>query len=71
MTDGDITDMQETKDMIVKGSTAPLSVIIIGVGDEDFEMMGELDADKGGVCDRESEGERERERERERGRGRD
>ena len=45
LTDGDITDMQETKDMIVKGSTAPLSVIIIGVGDEDFEMMGELDAD--------------------------
>ena len=26
-------------------------------------MMGELDADKGGVCDREGEGERGRERE--------
>jgi len=50
LTDGDITDMQETKDAIVKGSTAPLSVIIIGVGAEDFEMMGELDADRGALA---------------------
>eukprot|EP00802_Teleaulax_amphioxeia_P010842 Tamp_10872.p1 GENE.Tamp_10872~~Tamp_10872.p1 ORF type:complete len:554 (+),score=125.91 Tamp_10872:24-1664(+) len=49
LTDGDITDMQETKDAIVKGSNSPLSIIIVGVGDEDFEMMSELDADKGAL----------------------
>lgn len=48
MADGDITDMQETRDAIVKGSSldTPLSIIIVGVGDEDFEAMEELDADK-------------------------
>ena len=52
MADGDITDMQETKDAIIKGSkSAPLSIIIVGVGDEDFEMMSELDADSGALVD--------------------
>lgn len=36
ITDGVITDMQNTIDNIVKGSFLPLSIIIVGVGDADF-----------------------------------
>lgn len=34
ITDGEIHDMQQTKDLIVASSRLPLSVIIIGVGNE-------------------------------------
>jgi hypothetical protein len=34
VTDGEIYDMQETSDMIVEVSELPLSIIIIGVGNE-------------------------------------
>mmetsp|Transcript_18603 Transcript_18603/g.18281 ORF Transcript_18603/g.18281 Transcript_18603/m.18281 type:complete len:97 (+) Transcript_18603:762-1052(+) len=37
--------MKATKDLIVESSKLPLSIIIIGVGDEDFEHMIELDSD--------------------------
>ena len=36
VTDGEIHDMQLTKDLLVKASQQPLSVIIIGVGNEEF-----------------------------------
>jgi len=39
MTDGDINDFERTKDEIVKASELPMSIIIIGVGDEDFTQM--------------------------------
>ena len=39
MTDGEIHDMKETIDCIVELSKYPVSIIIIGVGDEDFENM--------------------------------
>ena len=45
MTDGVITDMQETIDQIVRGSDLPLSIIIVGVGHADFENMETLDGD--------------------------
>jgi hypothetical protein len=45
LTDGEIHDMIETKRMIVEASKLPCSVIIVGVGNEDFEMMVELDSD--------------------------
>jgi len=45
ITDGEIHDMPETKDLIVRASRMPLSVIIIGVGNEQFNMMRELDSD--------------------------
>lgn len=45
LTDGEIHDMDKTKDLLVQASQLPLSVIIIGVGDEDFELMRELDSD--------------------------
>ncbi|KAF8400078.1 hypothetical protein HHK36_015953 [Tetracentron sinense] len=47
ITDGVITDLQETKDALVKASDLPLSILIIGVGGADFKEMEVLDADKG------------------------
>lgn len=45
LTDGVIMDLQNTIDLIVKGCYQPLSIIIIGIGDEDFNKMITLDAD--------------------------
>lgn len=45
LTDGDIHDMQETTDLIVELSRFPVSIIIVGVGNEDFEKMRFLDSD--------------------------
>ena len=46
LTDGEIHDMVETKRMIVEISKLPCSIIIMGVGNEDFDMMHELDSDE-------------------------
>ena len=43
LTDGIIVDLDETIDQLVDGSFLPLSVIIIGIGDNDFENMDILD----------------------------
>jgi Copine len=46
LTDGEIHDMTQTKDLIVdEASKLPLSIIIIGVGNENFKQMHELDSD--------------------------
>jgi len=37
--DGVITDMEQTVDRIVKASTLPLSIVIVGVGGADFSAM--------------------------------
>ncbi|KAI7750219.1 hypothetical protein M8C21_026316 [Ambrosia artemisiifolia] len=47
ITDGVLTDLQETKDAIVKASDLPLSILIVGVGNADFKQMEILDADTG------------------------
>ncbi|KAI3820632.1 hypothetical protein L1987_08180 [Smallanthus sonchifolius] len=47
ITDGVITDQQETIDAIVMASDLPLSILIVGVGGADFNEMEILDADKG------------------------
>lgn len=47
ITDGVITDLQETKDAIIRASDLPLSILIVGVGGADFKEMEILDADKG------------------------
>jgi hypothetical protein len=49
ITDGEIHDMQQTIDLIVAASTLPLSIIIIGVGNETFENMRQLDCDNGSL----------------------
>ena len=45
LTDGIINDMDKTIDEIVRASDQPLSLIIVGVGDADFEQMEQLDGD--------------------------
>ncbi len=47
ITDGDITDMDETVDAIILCSTLPISIVIVGVGSSSFENMDILDADRG------------------------
>ena len=46
LTDGVIDDLQQTIDVLVEASLLPLSVIIIGIGNEDFSKMEILDGDK-------------------------
>ena len=46
LTTGVINDLQETIDIIVEASTLPLSIVIIGMGDNnDFINMEKLDGD--------------------------
>ncbi|XP_074278278.1 protein BONZAI 2-like isoform X2 [Silene latifolia] len=47
ITDGVITDLQETKDAIVKAADLPLSILIVGVGGADYKEMEFLNGDKG------------------------
>ncbi|KAM3833846.1 copine-1 [Diretmus argenteus] len=47
LTDGEITDFDQTKDAIVRASRLPLSIIIVGVGPADFKAMELLDGDEG------------------------
>uniref|UniRef100_A0A665VU13 Copine-3 n=1 Tax=Echeneis naucrates TaxID=173247 RepID=A0A665VU13_ECHNA len=47
ITDGVITDMDDTRNAIVKASRLPMSIIIIGVGGADFTAMEFLDGDDG------------------------
>jgi len=44
-TDGVINDLNATVDEIVQGSVLPLSIIIVGIGNADFDQMEELDGD--------------------------
>ncbi|KAH7726795.1 Copine-8 [Aphelenchoides avenae] len=45
ITDGVITDMERTITAIIQASSLPLSIIIVGVGNDSFEKMDELDSD--------------------------
>ncbi|CAD2213708.1 C2 domain/Copine, putative [Angomonas deanei] len=46
LTDGAITDMQDTIDAIVDADDAPLSIVIIGIGNANFSSMVRLDGDE-------------------------
>lgn len=46
ITDGIISDMHQTKNTIIMASSLPISIIIVGVGDADFDAMDELDSDE-------------------------
>lgn len=52
LTDGEICDMEDTIDEIVQASTLPLSIIIVGIGEETFEKMVILDADENPLVSR-------------------
>ena len=45
LTDGAISDMNQTTMQIIRGSELPLSIIIVGVGNANFSSMKVLDAD--------------------------
>lgn len=47
ITDGVVTNLQETIDALVRASDLPLSILIVGVGGADFAQMEILDADSG------------------------
>ncbi|KAK7881384.1 hypothetical protein WMY93_029793 [Mugilogobius chulae] len=47
ITDGVITDMDQTRSAIVNASRLPMSIIIVGVGGADFSAMEFLDGDDG------------------------
>ena len=47
LTDGQIHDMAATKDIIVKNSNLPTSIIIVGIGNASFGNMEQLDGDGG------------------------
>jgi len=47
MTDGEIHDMEDTINSLVLASELPLSVLIVGVGGENFKNMEILDGDAG------------------------
>lgn len=39
ITDGVITDFQATVEQIVRASDLPMSILIVGVGEADFDQM--------------------------------
>jgi len=45
LTDGVVTDYDETVEAIIAASDSPLSIIIVGVGNDDFAAMEQLDGD--------------------------
>ncbi len=47
LTDGEIHDMDQTIDHIIKAASLPLSIIIVGVGNANFDNMNRLDGDNG------------------------
>jgi hypothetical protein len=47
LTDGCIHDMEATKTSLVNSSHLPLSIIIVGIGNDDFDNMVVLDGDDG------------------------
>ena len=49
LTDGVILDMDETVLALVEASSLPMSVVVVGVGGEDFRAMRTLDGDEGGL----------------------
>jgi hypothetical protein len=46
LTDGVITDMKQTINEIVRAAEFPMSIVIVGIGDEDFGLMKILDGDE-------------------------
>lgn len=55
LTDGAVTDVEATCKAVVEASKLPMSVIIVGVGGADFEVMEQLDADGGPLRTRSGE----------------
>ncbi|XP_063766463.1 copine-9-like isoform X1 [Eleginops maclovinus] len=52
ITDGVISDMDQTKEAVVNAAGLPMSIIIVGVGPAEFDAMEELDGDEVRVSSR-------------------
>lgn len=46
VTDGGVTDIEDTKRILVRLSDLPVSVVLVGVGEGDMSIMEQLDSDK-------------------------
>jgi len=46
LTDGEVTDEQDTIEELVAASDLPLSIVIVGIGPSEFGKMERLDADR-------------------------
>ena len=46
ITDGEISDEDRTIEALVEASSLPLSVVVVGVGNDSFKAMNCLDADE-------------------------
>lgn len=46
ITDGEISDLKETSELIADNCNLPISIVIIGVGSSEFYCMNELDGDQ-------------------------
>ncbi|OMJ92020.1 hypothetical protein SteCoe_5339 [Stentor coeruleus] len=51
LTNGEISDIDQTINSIVKASGLPISIIILGIGNSDFNSMKKLDYDEGVLID--------------------
>lgn len=49
LTDGEITDMDNTRNAIIRACNLPISILIVGVGSCEFEKMNLLDGDDGAL----------------------
>lgn len=51
LTNGEISDIDQTINSIVKASALPISIIILGIGNSNFSSMKKLDCDGGFLID--------------------
>jgi len=59
ITDGGVSDFVETKQVLVKMSKQPISVVLVGVGEGDMEAMVQLDSDRARLSWGEEQAERD------------
>jgi len=59
ITDGGVTDFQETKQALVKMSKQPISVVLVGVGSGDMDALVQLDSDRARLSCGEEQAERD------------
>ena len=50
ITDGGLTDFIQTKQVLVRLSSLPVSVVLVGVGHGDMTSLVQLDSDRARLC---------------------